>query len=156
MTAAKRFKLTPPAAPSEYETHCAVADMLAICLQPPAWFSTFPAFGYARLTPRQAAKLSRLHVQAGVCDILLWYQSATYGIEIKRAGTGRLSRDRAVRTRRGSLRIVPGQVETHERMTQAGVRVAVCTSVDDVMAALRCWQIPVRGNVQAMHPKPTA
>jgi hypothetical protein len=87
--AARRFKLTQPE-PSEYETHCAISDMLAICLQPPAMFSTFPAFGYCKLTPAQASKLSRLHVQAGIPDILLWPgDGKTLGLEIKRAGSGR-------------------------------------------------------------------
>ena len=37
-----------------------------------------------------------------------------------------------------------GQVERHEMLEAAGARVAVCRTVDEVLAALKAWGIPTR------------
>jgi hypothetical protein len=51
-----------------------------------------------------------------------------------------------VRTRRGAWREVIGQEETFPRLERAGMRIAVCRSVDEVLAALRAWGVPLRAH----------
>jgi hypothetical protein len=71
-----------------------------------------------------------------------------FGIELKRHG-GRLSTTRIIRTRNGSARLVEGQREMHPKLEAAGMSIAVCRSVDEVLTALAGWQVPLRVRVAA-------
>jgi hypothetical protein len=117
------FRLTPPE-PDEDALHASVAAVLNLLLLPPAQWTHFPAGGYG-LSPAASARLWRL------------------GLKLK-TRTGRLSKSRTVRTRSGSLRQITGQREMLEGLERAGVRTAVCRSVDAVLAQLRAWGVPTR------------
>ena len=134
------FHLVAPS-PAEDELHAAVASALDMLLLAPATWTTFPA-GNVELTGQAAAKLARLDWKRGWPDVLVLH-GALYGIELKRAD-GMLSRTRTVRTRRGSLRIVEGQRDTFPRLEAAGMKIAVCRSVDAELAQLAVWRIPLR------------
>ncbi len=134
------FRLTAQV-PPETDLHAAVADALTILVLPPAEWTTFPA-GHIELTGQAAAKLARLGLKRNWPDVLVLH-GVLHGIELKRPG-GTLSRARTVRTRRGRLRHVEGQREVFPRLEAAGMRLAVCESLDEVLAALRGWGVPLR------------
>jgi hypothetical protein len=69
-----------------------------------------------------------------------------YGLELKREG-GTLSKTRTVRSKRGGVRLLEGQVEVFPRLERAGMVLAVCRTVDEVLEQLVRWQIPVRWHV---------
>lgn len=139
MSAALRLT---PWQPDETDIHATVAAALDKLLLPPAMWTTLP-IGHVQLTGQQAAKFARLGVKRGWPDVLVLY-GHTYGIELKRPGA-RLSKARIVPTRRGGRRMVAGQVEVFPRLEAAGMRIAVCATLEDVLAALRAWGVPVRG-----------
>ena len=116
--------------------------MLRLMVLPPAQWSTFAA-GHTWLPGPIAAKLYRLGLAAGWPDLLCVHDGHVFGIELKRKG-GRLSKDRTVRTRHGRLRLVEGQQTIHPRLEAAGMKIAVCHSVDEVLDALRAWGVPLR------------
>ena len=134
------FSLAAPITP-ENDLHAAVAHALDVLLLPPATWTTFPA-GHVELTAQAAAKLARLGLKRNWPDILVLHQ-VLHGIELKRTGAA-LSRTRTVRTRRGRLRTVEGQRDVFPRLEAAGMRLAVCTSVDEVLAQLAAWDVPLR------------
>jgi hypothetical protein len=134
------FRLTPTVTPED-ALHESVADALDVLVLPPAVWTTFPA-GNVPLEPRYAAKLARLGLKRGWPDILVLHQTL-FGVELKRAG-GALSRTRMVRARSGGLRVLEGQADVFPRLIAAGMRIAVCRSVDEVVAALRGWGVPLR------------
>jgi hypothetical protein len=139
------FKLTIPEQPEAVlQESCARAlDML---LAPPAfWFSA--AIGACQLTAQQAAALSRAGVKRGLPDLLVLYERL-FGIELKLA-KGVLSKTKIVQTRRGSPRVLIGQVERFAELEAAGMRIAICRSVDEVLAQLEAWGVPLRGRVVA-------
>jgi len=138
---ARPLRLTAPV-PSEDALHQSVADALAVLVLPPARWTTFPA-GHVELPAPAAAKLARLGLQRGWPDLLVVHRGGVYGVELKRPG-GTLSRARTVRTRRGRLRQVAGQAEVFSELEAAGMHIAVCTSVGDVLAALAGWGVPLR------------
>jgi hypothetical protein len=49
-----------------------------------------------------------------------------------------------VRTRSGASRVLDGQVDVFPRLVAAGMLIAVCRSVDEVLATLATWQVPLR------------
>lgn len=126
----------------EDDLHAAVARALRMLLLPPAVWTTLHVGGYA-LTGMSAARQVRLGVAQGWPDVLLVYQGQSYGIELK-TKRGRLSRNRLVRTPRGGARIVVGQEERHAELAAAGMRLAVCRSVEEVLATLHGWGLPLR------------
>jgi hypothetical protein len=134
------FRLTAPVTP-ENELHESVADALDVLLLPPAMWTTFPA-GNVPLEPRYAAKLSRLGLKRGWPDVLVLHERV-FGIELKRVG-GILSRTRVVRTRSGGSRVLDGQVDVFARLVQAGMKIAVCHSLEEVLRALGGWGVPLR------------
>ena len=134
------FRLTAPVTPED-DLHTAVAHALDRLLLPPATWTTFPA-GQVELTAQAAAKLARLGLKAGWPDLLVLH-GVLHGIELKTLD-GRLSRTRSVRTRRGTLRLVEGQQDTFPRLEAAGMKIAVCRTVGEVLTALAAWNIPVR------------
>jgi hypothetical protein len=140
---ARPFRLTAPVI-RELHLHEAVARALAFLVQKPAEWTTFPA-GSVPLPPRYAAKLHRMGLQRGWPDILLIYQGSIYGIELKRPGAS-ISKTKWARTQRGGLRELVGQNEMFPRLEAAGMQIAVCRSVDDVIDQLAAWEIPMRGH----------
>jgi hypothetical protein len=141
------FRLTAPE-PLENELQEQVARALDACLLPPAfWFSA--AIGATKLTPQQAAALSRAGVKRGLPDVLCVYQGLVFGLEIKRARTGRLSKTRIVRTRRSAPRILEGQEDVFPKLRAAGMAISVVHSVDEALAQVATWGIPLRARVAA-------
>ena len=142
-----RLVLRAPVA-AETELHEAVASALDTLLMRPAQWGTYPA-GSVPLPPQFAAKLQRMGLKRGWPDLLLFYRGRCFGIELKREGSGRLSQTRMVRRANGSLRVLDGQEEVFDRLGAAGMTIAVCTSVPEVVAQCRAWGLPVRGAVAA-------
>ena len=143
---APRFRLTPPLV-GEQELHEATASAFHRLIAPPAQWAFYPA-GAIQLTAAQAAKLVRMGLQRGWPDFLVLYDWL-YGIELKRHGA-QLSKTRIVRTRRGSPRTLVGQADVFPQLRTAGMRdIAVCYSVEEAIAALERWHIPLRGRVAA-------
>jgi hypothetical protein len=70
---------------------------------------------------------------SGLPDLWVVVGGRLYCLELKRRG-GYLSEN---------------QRECHALMRQAGVEVAVCRSLDEVVAALRGWALPLRGRIAA-------
>jgi hypothetical protein len=136
------FRLRPPPPPFEDELQEAVAKSLTFLLLPPAVWFAMPV-GHLKLTPAQAARLTRIGVRRGLPDIMLIYNAKPYGIELKR-GSASLSVTRTVRTKRGGLRVLEGQQDVFPRLAAAGMQIAVCRSVDQVLYAIRRWGIPLR------------
>jgi hypothetical protein len=122
--------------------HVAVAAALDVLLLPPATWTCFPA-GHVALSPQAAGKLRRVGLKAGWPDLLILHGGVLHGIELKRRG-GKLSKTRLVRTQRGGLRILEGQVDVFPRLTAAGMKLATCDSVGAVLAALGAWNVPLR------------
>jgi hypothetical protein len=142
---ARPFRLTA-LIPPEDDLHEAVAQALDLLLMPPAEWTTFGA-GHVPLPAQFAVKLARLGVKRSWPDILVLHRTL-HGIELKRLG-GRLSVARNVRTRRGTLRHVEGQREVFPRLEAAGMRIAICDNVADVLSALAGWGVPLRGRIAA-------
>ncbi|HEY2617820.1 MAG TPA: hypothetical protein VGI78_10815 [Acetobacteraceae bacterium] len=145
MSARRQYALTMPVVPED-ELHEATATLLWRVVAPPAEWTCFPA-GNVPLPPMYAAKLARFGLQRGWPDFLILHDRLD-GIELKRRGAG-LSKTRLVRTARGALRELIGQDRMFPRLERAGMRIAVCCSPDDVMAALRELDVPLRGRVAA-------
>jgi hypothetical protein len=135
------LRLTTPVV-SEDALHVSVAEALDLLLAPPAEWTTFPA-GNVPLPPQSAAKLFRMGLKRGWPDILVLHE-VMFGIELKRVG-GVLSKTRLERTRRGALRIVEGQADVFPRLQRAGMIIAICRSVDEVLWTLDGWGVPLRG-----------
>jgi len=137
------FRLEAPE-PYELDIHEACASALDKLLLLPAVWACYPA-GANQLQPYQTARLARLGLKRGWPDILVAYEKM-YGIEVKRYG-GQLSKTRTVRTRRGGLRVLDGQQDVFPKLIASGAFAAIETvrSVDEMLAQLRRWNIPVRG-----------
>jgi hypothetical protein len=145
---ARQFKLTAPV-PLERDIHEQCARALDALLLPPALWFAYPA-GASQLSPQQQARHSRIGLKRGLPDIFVLHGGAIYGIELKRPGSGRLSRTRIVRTRRGSPYELIGQEEMFQRLVNAGVReIAIATSVTEMLGHLERWGVPLRGMVAA-------
>jgi hypothetical protein len=138
----KPFRLTPPDF-SEQEMHEQVARLCEQLVAPPAAWACYPA-GAVQLGPAQMAKLSRMGLQRGWPDFLFLHGGKLRGLELKAKG-GALSKTKIVRTKRGSPRVLVGQVERFAELEAAGMTIAVARSVDEVLATLERWQIPLRG-----------
>jgi hypothetical protein len=137
-----RFRLMAPE-PLEVDIHAAGAEALRKLLMPPAVWACYAA-GVIQLTPAQAARMARMGLQRGWPDLMIGFEGM-WGIELKRPG-GRLSRTRVGRTRSGSPRVYEGQVEVFPRLIASGAfrDIAICTSVDEMLAQLQRWEIPLR------------
>jgi hypothetical protein len=136
------FRLTPPPVYEQdiQETCAAALDRL---LLPPAMWFAYPA-GVIELSGHQMARLTRHGLKRGLPDIWIFYH-AVYCIELKRRG-GSLSKTRVARTHRGSPRVLVGQEEVFPLLIGTGAveAIAVCTSVDEMLAQLARWDIPLR------------
>jgi hypothetical protein len=139
---ASRFRLTPqPVYEQDIQETCAAA--LDRLLMPPAMWFAYPA-GVIELNGHQMARLMRHGLKRGLPDIWILH-GRLFCIELKRHG-GALSKTRVARTRRGAPRVLVGQEEVFPQLIGTGAieAIAVCTSVDEVLAQLARWQIPLR------------
>jgi hypothetical protein len=138
----KSFRLTPPPV-YEQDIQESTAAALDRLLLPPAMWFAYPA-GVIKLSGPQMERLTRHGLKRGLPDIWILYGRA-YCIELKRHG-GALSKTRVARTRRGSPRVLVGQEEIFPQLIGTGAveAIAVCTSVDEVLAQLARWYIPLR------------
>jgi hypothetical protein len=141
----RKLKLVAPVVPED-ELHCAVAELLDFALLPPAMWCCYPA-GNVPLPHAYAQKLYRFGLRSGWPDLLVVH-GRLYGIELKTAN-GVLTRTRMVRTRSGALREIQGQAAVFPKLVAAGCCIAICRSVDEVLGALRDWQVPLRVAVPA-------
>ena len=126
--------------PSRRSTSVA-APSTGSCRHPPCGWPT----GHIKLTPAETARLARIGLKRALPDIWILY-FGLWLIELKRPG-GKLSRTRVMHTRRGAPRELIGQEEMFPRLLASGAvaAIAVCTSVDEVLATIRRWGIPLRG-----------
>lgn len=122
----RKFKLTAPE-PTESQLHATVAQFLDWALMPPAFYTTFPA-GWGVLTKATAGRLKGSGLKRGMPDLQAFYKGKSVCIELK-SHTGRLT---------------PEQQNTHELLRAAGVQVFVCTTLDEVIEALREVGFPLR------------
>jgi hypothetical protein len=146
---ARPFRLTPPE-PSEAELQANVVELLDKLLLPPS-FAFSAAIGACQLTPQQAAALVRAGVKRGLPDLfIIGPGGRLFGLELKRQRHAYLSKTRVVRTKRGSPRVLIGQVERFAELEATGMEpIAICRSVAEVLSALQQWGIPLRGRVAA-------
>jgi hypothetical protein len=158
VSSSRQFRLIEEIQP-ERELQENVVRVLDALIQPPAYFFS-AAIGAAKLSPQQAAALSRAGVKRGIPDLIVLapddHGPRVFGIELKRAKQGYLSRDRIVRTKRGAPRLLEGQQSVFPRLEAAGMTIAIARSVDEVLATLDRWQIPLRGRPQPNPQHPAA
>jgi len=128
--------------PLEYDIHVACADALDALLLKPAEWACYPA-GATQLSPQQWSRYSKLGLKRGWPDLIILYETLIFGIELKRPG-GKLSTTRIGRTKKGSPRIYEGQVDVFPRLKKAGMTIAIAHSVDEMLAQLKAWGIPLR------------
>jgi hypothetical protein len=127
----RRQRCTTPPAPTEFQLHCAVADVVRRWIMP-GWVYTHIASGERR-DMVTAARLKRMGVMPGFPDLLFIGPGRVCWIELK-AKRGRLSEAQAA-------------VASH--LVAAGHGYLCSDSFDDIIATLKDWGI-VRGaiNVQ--------
>jgi hypothetical protein len=144
MMTAAAFRLTPEIV-AERDIHEACASALDRLLCPPAMWFTYPA-GAAQLSPQQMARYSRIGLKRGMPDLWFLFRGV-FCIELKRHG-GNLSRTRIGRTRRGSPRVLIGQVDVFPALVASGgvQDIAIAHSVDEMLDALERWKIPLRSH----------
>jgi hypothetical protein len=146
MTASRPFRLSPLVIP-EQDLHETVAKLAYRVIEPPAQWAFYPA-GAIQLSAAQVAKLVRMGLRRGWPDFLVLHGNF-YGIELKRYG-GQLSHTRIVRTKRGTPRVLEGQADVFPALIAAGMKeIAVCHTVEEVVATWERWGIPLRGRIAA-------
>lgn len=116
-----------PTEPTELQLHATVAKYLDWVLMSPALYTTFPA-GWGVLAKSTAGRLKGAGLKQGMPDILLFLNGLCFGIELK--------------SYKGVL--TPVQRDMHKKLRDAGVPVAVCTSLNEVIAILKVWGFPLR------------
>lgn len=141
MTIAHRLRLVAPE-PDETTIHESVASFLDRCLRPPAAWFAYPA-GHVQLSPAEVSRLARIGLKRGMPDLWIFH-GRVYCIELKRRG-GQLSKTHIGRTKSGAPRVYVGQEETFPRLLATGAiaEIAVCHSIDEVLAQLRAWHVPL-------------
>lgn len=116
-----------PTEPTEGQLHATVAQFLDWALLPPALYTTFPA-GWGVLTRSTAGRLKGCGLKQGMPDILLFHAGRCFGIELK-SFWGKVSE---------------AQQEMHDKLRAAGTVVFVCSSLDEVIFALKTIDVPLR------------
>lgn len=102
-----------------------IADFLRVGLGGSAWFTCFPAGGGGRL---RGAILAGMGLKPGVPDLLIIDAGRALWIELK--------------TPKGS--VSPVQKECHSHLALARSTVAVCRSLEDVIAFLHREGVPLK------------
>ncbi len=115
----------------EQTLHLQVADYLRVALRPPVWWSSID-HGAGKMTPASAGLRRARGVKSGIPDIIILWPNNKAGIELK-ALHGSLS---------------PAQRQTIKEWNAAGAYVAVCKSLDEVVAALTNLGIPLHAQPQ--------
>lgn len=138
-----RLRLTGE--PPERDDHLAFVHFLDRFLEAPAEWTAMN-MGHVKLRPDQAVEVHRRGCRSGWPDFLLCH-GLVYGLELKTTD-GALSRTHCVRTRRGQLRVVVGQVEMHERLRAAGMQIAVCQGFGPAVVQVARWRMPLRSGWQ--------
>ena len=114
----------------EQQLQRTIAAYLRMMLPPDVFFTAFPAGGGGKA---RGAQLKAMGLAPGVPDLMFIHNGKTRWVELKSA-TGRVS---------------DVQHETFCRLYTAGCgNVVVCKSLEDVIATLKSWAIPVRLNVR--------
>lgn len=113
---------------SEHRLQMATATFLAAVLPCDSYWTSVDA-GQGAMNIRAAQMRKARGVKAGVPDVLVCYRGMLYCIELK-ASKGRLSE---------TQHMTIGQIH------DAGGKVEVCHSIEEVETALRAWDIPLRG-----------
>jgi hypothetical protein len=126
------FRLRAPE-PSEGEFHKSVAQWLDWMLMPPALYTTFPA-GWGKMDKATAGRLRGSGLKPGFPDILVFHGGRCVGIELK-VGKNAESEE---------------QLVMFPLLKAAGVNVYVCRSIDEVFAALRWENFPMRKRLEAV------
>jgi VRR-NUC domain len=114
--------------PTESELHKSVANLLDWVLLPPALYSTFPS-GWGKLSKMMAQTLRKSGLKPGMPDMIVFPGGGRcFGIELKA----------------GKNVPTPTQREMFDKMLQAGIRVYVARSVEQVWDILHTEKVPVR------------
>ena len=121
-SAARPFNL--PHNVRESDLHVSVAELLDWILVPPAIFTTFPA-GWGKLSPATAGRLYASGMKKGMPDIFVFDRfghalTKCIGIELKVGANSETSAQRTM----------------FARLEAVGIRVYICRSLEDVVAAL--------------------
>jgi hypothetical protein len=103
-----------------------LARALAAALTPRTFWFAVPNGGYR--TPIEGALLKGQGVKPGVPDLLFIHEGKAFGLELK--------------SEKGTLSIA--QRAAHVALQDAGMRVEVVRSVDEALARLREFGIPLR------------
>lgn len=107
----------------EQEIHKAVVAHLNWRAMPGVFFF-HPANG-GRRSKVEGAIFKGLGVKSGVPDLIIFYRSQIFGLEIK-ASKGRLS---------------PSQRDCIDAMEVAGARTAIAHGLDEALITLECWGV---------------
>ncbi len=107
-----------------------VAQYLTYALGGSAWFTCFPSGGGGLM---RGKILRGMGLKAGVPDILILDGGRTLWIELK--------------AKRGYLS--PVQIETIKAIHHAGGIVDICRSLDEVIAFLELYGVPLKASVAA-------
>lgn len=139
--APRPFRLRMPE-PLEKDIHEACADALEALLVRPAEWCCYPA-GHIKLTPADISKLVKAGLKRGYPDFMVFFDGV-YGLEVKRRGEG-LSKSHIAKSARGSPVYRIGQEEMFPRLIASGWKaIEVIHSVDEMVAQLKTWGIPMR------------
>ena len=126
------MKRNPVTAFAESRIQCAIVKFLSHALPKTCLFYSVPNGGYG-LPKATAARLKREGLRPGVADLVILRQGGwTAYVEVK-TDDGEQS---------------DAQIEFADWCGENGVEYAVVRSIDDVEAALRAWNVPLRGSVQ--------
>ena len=122
-----------PHQPRESELHASVAELLSWVLIPPAMFSTFPA-GWGKLSKATAGRLYAAGMKKGMPDILVFslHQGISLITKVEIAHTKIIG----IELKAGANSLTPAQRTMHAQLQAVGIRVYVCRSQEDVLAAL--------------------
>ena len=107
----------------EQQIHRAVVSHLNWRAMPGVFFFHCPNGGYRSKT--EGAIFKGLGVRAGIPDLVIFYRSQIFGLELK-TSYGRLS---------------PSQRLCMNAMEMAGARVAIAHSLDEALITLECWGV---------------
>jgi hypothetical protein len=127
------FRLEAPVAPED-DLHVAVAKMLTFGIGQPGITSPLGVMWYSfemrnAKSAHEGARRKRCGCVAGLPDLHLLFMGRLFTIELKtlRKGSG----------------LNDAQKIRHPELRKAGAEVAVARTLDEVMAAIRGWNIPL-------------
>lgn len=125
----RAISMPPGMAPTEAQLQAQVAQLLSVALPVDARFHHSPGEGKRGWRSQCALKASGF--SAGWPDIEIVWRGRVYFLELK-SQKGRVS---------------PAQAECHAGLIAAGARLAVVRSLDEAVATLTQWDIPLRASI---------